>query len=122
MRIAFWIVNGVAIPTPQTCKITVYDIDSEEGTGRNQLGEMFRDRVAVKRKVECTWPPQTSAIVSALLSAVEDEFITLTYPDPKLGGQRTMTCYVGDRTSEMYWIQPDGEVLYSSTAFNFVER
>ena len=83
---------------------------------------MFRDRMAIKRKVECTWPPHFTPQVSALLNAVENEFITLTYPDPKTGSQRTMTCYVGDRSAEMYYIKPNGEALYSSVSFNFIER
>lgn len=114
--------NGVAIATPQTCKPSIYDIDAEEGSGRNQLGTMFRDRVAVKRKLECTWAPLTSAELAQLLSAVEEEFVTLTYPDMKTGAMRTMTCYVGDRTADMYCIYENGQALYKSVAFNFIER
>lgn len=47
-------INKIDIADPQTLTWDIYDLDSEDGAGRNQQGEIFRDRVAVKRKLNCT--------------------------------------------------------------------
>jgi len=41
-------INKIDIADPMTLTWDIYDLDSEEA-GRNQLGEMFRDRITVKR-------------------------------------------------------------------------
>ena len=115
-------INGVAIPTPQTTKYTIQDIDSDEGAGRNQQGLMFRDRVAVKRKLECTWAPMYSAEISTLLDKMTGEFFQLTYPDAHTGNLRTMTCYVGDRSADMYMIVSGSKTLWTGLSANFIER
>lgn len=115
-------INGVEIPTPQTMKYNIYDIDSEEGAGRNQMGKMFRDRVAVKRKIECTWAPMYSSQINSLLNKMTDEFFSFTYPDAQTGGVRTMICYVGDRSAEAYMIVNGSKVLWQGLSANFIER
>ena len=63
-------INDNDIIDPQTMTWDLYDLDSEDGAGRNQSGEMFRDRVAVKRKVNCTWGPLEPYEMSELLQAI----------------------------------------------------
>ena len=86
----------VVLPAPAEIKWSISDLDSD-GSGRNQNGDLFRDRVAVKRKIECSWLPMSAAKMATLLSAVSDPFFKLTYPDALTGTNRTITCYVGDR-------------------------
>ena len=43
-------INGIAVKTPSNFKVDISDIDGT--TERNALGYMFRDRIAVKRKLE----------------------------------------------------------------------
>ena len=74
-------INKVDIADPKTLTWDIYDLDSEDGAGRNQEGLMFRDRVAVKRKLNCTWPPMDNAEMSKLLKAMSDVFFTIRYPD-----------------------------------------
>lgn len=102
--------------------VTIADIDSEEGAGRNALGTAFRDRVAVKRKVNCTWPPMYSVQMANLLNKMKGEFFEFTYPDPETGGLRTMTGYVGDRTVEAYRIYTGSNVQWLPLSANIVER
>lgn len=60
-------INGVGF-NPSSLEFQVYDLDGEEGSGRNQNGEMFRDRKAVKRKIVCTFNGLTEyRIVSRFL-------------------------------------------------------
>lgn len=101
---------------------SIMDIDSEEGAGRNQLGTAFRDRVAVKRKLQCKWAPMFSAEISALLDSMGDEFFNLTYPDARTGGLRTMTCYVGDRSADAYRIYTGSNVQWKGLSADFIER
>ena len=98
----------VALPDPKSYSWGLQDIDAD-GTGRNQSGDLFRDRVATKRKLTLEWPPVT------------DTFFTVAYPDALTGATREMTAYVGDRTTPMYSLI-DGKWLWESLSMNFIER
>lgn len=112
------LVNGVAVVTPKTFKVAINDIDGE--TGRNANGDMIRDRISVKRKLECSWGMLTQNEIQTLLNAVQSEFFSVTYPDPQLG-QTTKTFYVGDRTTPAYsWVE--NMKPWSDLSMNFVER
>lgn len=115
--------NGtvVALPDPQSLQWQIQDVDAD-GTGRNQSGDMFRDRVAIKRKLVCTWMPMSKSDAAVLLSAVEDQFFTLSYPDAKTGAVRSMSCYVGDRTAPALRLTSGGDWLWGNIAFNFIEK
>lgn len=117
-------VNGVKISTPQTLEYQRYDLDSEEGSGRNQNGLMFRDRKATKVKIVCTWPPLEDSEMRVLLNSVKSTFFTLEYPDPyEPTGRRTMTAYVGDRTSPLFKIDHVKNVcVWEGLSMNFIER
>lgn len=110
----------VPLPDPSEMSWSISDLDSDS-SGRNQNGDLFRDRQAVKRKLTCSWPPCTTDVLSVLLNATEDEFFELTYPDPKEGKNRTMTAYVGDRTAPLYTVK-NGVWLWENLEMNFVER
>ena len=93
-------IDGVKVPTPQTYGWSKEDLDSEEGTGRNNAtGEMFRDRVATKRKLSFTWPPLSIADTSKLLKALEPVFIKVTYLDAEEGGYVTKKFYAGPKSA-----------------------
>lgn len=114
-------VNGVWIQDPSSLEYQRYDLDSEEGSGRNQRGEMFRDRVAVKVKLVCKFPPLYQEDMATLLQSVKDQFFTLEYPDAYEGTRKTITAYVGDRTLPMYTVR-NGKVLWEGLSMNFIER
>ena len=115
-------INGVDIAAPQTLSWDIYDLDSENA-GRNQLGEMFRDRVAVKRKLTCTWAPMEPAAMSTLLKEMDEVFFTLRYPDAHDGTYREGTFYIGDRSTPMYmWNETKQKYLWSGLSANFIER
>lgn len=88
------------VPTPQTYGWSIEDLDSQEGTGRNNAtGEMFRDRVSTKRKLSFTWPPLSIFETSRLLKALEPEFISVTYFDAREGDYITGTFYAGPQSA-----------------------
>ncbi len=116
-------INKIDIADPKTLTWDIYDLDSEDGAGRNQEGLMFRDRVAVKRKLNCTWPPMEPAEMSKLLKAMSDVFFTIRYPDAFDGAYREGEFYVGDRSTPMYmWNAEKGKYLWQGLTANFIER
>jgi hypothetical protein len=113
-------INGVAIATPKSYEATVTDLDGE--TNRNANGELIRDRIAVKRKLNLEWGPLTQAETQTLLSAVSSVFFTVTFPDPQ-SGMITKTMYVGDRTAPAYFYDEKAkEVKWQGLKMNFIEK
>lgn len=113
-------INGVAIATPKSFQLGIQDIDGE--TNRNALGDMVRDRIAIKRKIESEWGPLTQSEISTLLKAVSDVFFTVTYPDPQQGIV-TKTMYVGDRTAPAYFYdEKTKEAKWQGLKMNFIEK
>lgn len=112
-------INGVTVATPQTFKVEISDLDGE--SNRNAKGLLIRDRIAVKRKLECSWPALTNSQASTLLTAVSSVFFTVTYPDPQTGNNQTKTFYVGDRSVPML-IYKNGVPMWEGLEMNFIER
>ncbi|MTV64105.1 DUF6711 family protein, partial [Streptococcus pneumoniae] len=92
-------INGVAVKPPKSFQVGIQDIDGE--TGRNANGDMMRDRITTKRKLDCEWGMMTQGEISQLLHAVSSKFFEVSYPDP-MDGQVTKTFYVGDMTAPSY--------------------
>lgn len=108
-------------PAPQSMQVDISDIDGQ--TTRNAKGYMLRDRIGTKRKLNLTFPPMSTAKISALLQLVEDEFFLVKYLDPFTGTVLTKEMYVGDRNSPMYKYGTGGtDVLWESLKMNFIER
>lgn len=109
----------VKVPTPQTYNWSKEDLDAEEGTGRNNAtGEMFRDRVATKRKLSFTFPPLGISDTSRLLKAVSsEEFIAVRYLDAYEGDYLTKIFYAGSQSADcghrQHWL---------GIQFNLVEK
>lgn len=112
-------INGVAIAAPSVFQVDIADIDGE--TRRNARGDLIRDRVAVKRKLNCEWPPLAMGEISTLLQAVKDVFFQVTYPDPMTGRTETKTFYVGDRSMPLLLVK-DGQYLWKGLKMNFIEK
>lgn len=113
-------INGVAITTPFSFKVDIMDLDGE--SNRNAKGELIRDRIAVKRKLECEWAPLTMSEISTLLKAVQDVYFTVEYPDPMQGATVTKTFYVGDRSAPALYIDKSGKMLWKGLTMNFIEK
>lgn len=112
-------INGVAIPDPKEFSVDIMDIDDE--TTRNAKGDLIRNRIATKRKLNCQWPSCGNAEMSIILKAVKNVFFTVEYPDPMEGTRLTKTFYVGDRQMPVYSVI-DGVVRWEGLSMNFIER
>lgn len=115
-------INGVSLPaTPSTFQVTVLDLDDSEATKRTADGTMHRDRIAVKRKIDMTWGPTRWADTSAILQAIQDEFIDCTYPDPQTGQYETKPFYVSDRVAP-FVVKRGDEIYWAGLKFTLTER
>lgn len=114
-------IGSTYLPDPKRGGLTVSikDLDSSS-TGRNQMGTMMRDRIAVKREIQYQAPPLTNAQIKSALSAMSNATFSLTYPDPMTGGNRTITAYVGDRSAPAY-SYIDGEWKWEGLSCTFIE-
>lgn len=116
-------INKFDIPDPATLTWDLYDLDGEDGSGRTQDGLMHRDRIAVKRKLSCTWPPMEPSEMAILLQLMDDVFFTVRFPDAHDGTYREGTFYVGDRSTPVYmWNNAKQKYLWEGLSANFIER
>lgn len=114
-------IGSTNLPAPTVLQPGIQDLDSEDGTGRNQVGVMFRDRIAVKRTVHCEWGVLTRDEMSALLAAMSPQSFSLTYPDPETGSLKTITTYVGNRVPAMCQVLSDTDWHWTGLAVDFIE-
>ncbi len=87
----------ISLPDPVELKITEYDVDSSTGTGRNQYGDLIRDRVAIKEKLNCTFPRMMRYDYQIMLALTKDVSFNVRYYSDLYRGFVTKKMYVGDR-------------------------
>lgn len=95
------------------------DIDSADA-GRTMDGVMHRGRVATKIRLDVTCKPLTSSQAAIVLSAVEPEYVTVTYSDP-MTGSRTATMYANNNPATFMLKRKNGEELWSGITFPLIE-
>lgn len=98
-------------------KISLQDLDSDSSV-RNVKGEMMRDRIAIKRKIELEFGPLRSDEIRKILGHVSGVFFNVTFTDP-LDGQITRQMYCGDRNAALY---DSNKGLWTGLKFNLIER
>lgn len=112
------IVNGLDLTSLCTYEVGIMDLDSENSV-RNARGQMMRDRIATKRKLELSFSPLTGQSVSSILLAISPIFFWVKYLDPQTGGIREIECYAGDR--KLGLIDSKNQ-LWTNFKFNLIER
>ena len=114
-------INGVAVATPKVLSVTISDLSSEE-TGRTLSGKMQKDVVAKKTTLDLEWPCLDWAETSQLLTELENNiFMSVRYPDPKLGSYVTKTMYVGDRIAPALMLE-NGKEKWEGISFTLIEQ
>lgn len=126
--------NSKRVFHPSQMTLGIQDVDLDSGR-ENANGTMIRYKKGTKRQLSLTFPPMTTADLSAVLHAVStcgtigvstgtESFFRVTYTDPLAGtasnGYRvTKTFYTGDRSSPCY-----SEVLglWEEMTVDIVER
>ena len=111
-------VDGVAVKCPSSFQWTLEDISAADA-GRTEDTKMDKMRIGQIIGLELEWKNLTTAEASAILTAFNPEYISVKYLDPKAGGWRTSTFYVGDRSAPLYNATLG---LWSNVTFNLIER
>lgn len=116
-------IGETTLPSPSSYKWSENDLSSDS-SGRNLAGEMLKDLVAKKIKIELEWGPLTkndaSTVLTALASAV---YLQVTYPDAKAGADVTKTMYVGDRDSDLLlYHNVNGVEYWTGIRANLIEK
>ncbi|MBZ4662763.1 MAG: hypothetical protein JG776_445 [Caloramator sp.] len=101
-------INGQTVKSPSIFRYSLYDIDGE--SNRNLKGELIRDRIATKVKLDLEWSVLTMSEISTILNATSNVFFTVEYPDAKAGQVVTKTFYVGDRTAPLFKVDGNNYV------------
>lgn len=113
-------VNNTEFPNPSKMQVTIQDWDASTSE-RNANGDLMRDRVTVKRKIEVEYALLDGNQMKTILDATEDVFFSVTYFDPKQNGFLTKTMYIGDRTPSLYVLRDD-KILYRDFKFSLIEK
>ena len=111
--------TDIEFPTPVEVQYTISTLDSNS-SGRNQAGKMFRDVVADKRKIQVKWGALSATDCATVLQAIDEPSFDLKYPDAHDGDWRTMTCYVGDRTTPAFRLYA-GAWCWVGLSVSFIE-
>lgn len=115
-------IGGSTVKPPKEFSVGLQTIDADT-SGRNASGTMIRDIITEKVKLDMNWGPLSDSEVSNILNKVTNDFFTVTYPDPAVGGMTTKTFYVGDRTIPSYsWNNKFSSMKWQGLSMNFVER
>lgn len=115
-------IDGVTVKTPKEFQVGLQTIDADS-SGRNANGEMIRDIIAEKKKLEIKWGPLSDLEASSILRKINKPFFTCRYPDPQEGGMLTRTFYCGDRSLPSYsWNEKFQEIRWEGLSANFIEQ
>lgn len=113
-------INNLDIKDPSAFEWGLNDISSSE-SGRTEDTTMHKNRIGQKRKLSVSWANPTPQEASAILQAVNPEYVQIMYPDAMSGVNETRVFYVGDRTAPMRaWTA--NYKRYTSLSFDFIER
>lgn len=120
MSTVFWKVDGTTMPCPSTWQWGLQDISAGE-SGRTDDTIMHKNRVGQKRKIQVGYSAINDQTAQTVLSAINPEYINVTYYDLLDGTNETREFYVGDRNGIFkYWW--DGKHILESLAFDLIER
>ena len=97
------------------------DLDNGETTVRTANGTLTRDRIAVKKQIEITFPTMKSAEMSSILKSMSGVFFTVYYPDPVEGVYLTKTFYAGNRPVSVA-IKKNGEIYWGEMKITLIEK
>ena len=111
-------INGVDMPTPSGYLVGIQDISNAV---RNARGNMIKEQIATKAKIDLSWIYLSAVDTAKVLTAVSGNFFTVEYLDPKANAFLTKTFYVGDRTAPIMDFL-NGIPRYKDIKFNIIEK
>lgn len=118
-------VNDVktALKNPTALQWSISDVEGKDGSGINQCGQAFRDIIARKQQLACSWGAMTTEELKTLLDVLNQTFFSLEYMDPSEGQFVTGEFYVASKSAPAYsYDKATGTWLWSGLSATLVER
>lgn len=98
------------------------DVDGE-AAGRTTLsGTTIRDRIAIKIRWDITCRPLKADELSLILSAIEPEFVTVTYTDPVTNTTKSDKFYSNNFPATFAMKDRAGREWWSGLTFPLIQR
>lgn len=105
---AFLEVNGIALPCPSTGLEII--LSDAVNSGRNANAEVIAEKVG-KTNIKYNnlrWAWLTKDEWHLICSLFSEFFVIAKVWNPLTNGFESIKMYPGDRTAEVYWLEPDG--------------
>ena len=96
------------------------DVDGP-GAGRDLTGDLRRNRVATKRRLDITCRPLKASEAQIVLTAIMPEWVTVRYTDPQ-AGVVTRTMYSNNHPASFLMKKADGTEWWSGITFPLIEK
>lgn len=120
---AFLNVNGVDFPCPRAG--FQYTISTTVNAGRNANNAAIGQRIGrdLIKLDSMEWAGLEPETWQAMLKAVEDFYIPVTFEDYRTGNPITITMYPGDRTAKPLFADPESHTVikYENCKFNLID-
>lgn len=117
-----FIIAGNKVKMPKEISVSIQTLDSGS-SGRNANGDMVRDILAKKTKIDAKWGPLNTSEVSLILRAIDSAFFDIRYFDPQEGGLITKSFYCGDRSIPVYsWNNKFSTMMWQGLSVPFIEK
>lgn len=97
------------------------DVDGTDA-GRDLKGDLRRNRVATKRRLDITCKPLTTEEASTILTLIMPEWVTVEYLDPQVGDVLIRTMYSNNNPASYLFKQPDGREYWGGITFPLIEK
>lgn len=96
-------IDGKEMPEPKFQGITfTKEKIWSKNTGRTSTGKMVGDVIAIKTKMQISFPPLSGEQVMELDTALEPAFIDVYFKDPRLNAYTTKKFYAGTPSYPVY--------------------
>ena len=96
------------------------DIDAA-GSGRTQDGNLHRNRVAIKVRLDCTCKPLEQTDATIVLTAIKPQWLEVQYFDPQEGSVQTKKMY-SNNIPATFAIQHGTKQYWTGIAFPLIEQ
>lgn len=96
------------------------DVESSEA-GRTMDATMHRGRIAIKKRLDITCKPLTTAQTRVLLNLIRPEFVEVEYTDP-MDGIIYATMYSNNVPATVMSLDEDGNPVWTGIKFPLIER
>lgn len=117
-----FLISGSKVATRKELSVSIQTLDSGS-SGRNANGDMVRDILGKKTKLDLKWGPLDTAKVSLILRLIDSPFFSVRYLDPQEGGLITKTFYCGDRSIPVYsWNEKFSNMMWQGLTVSLIEK